>query len=131
MPQLDRYLVFSEVFWFIIFFLISYFLVYYFLVKFFYIIKTRSLIFLISQLTNDTLRYEKRQNYFLMPKYIENNFFCLHLCNSFVAIEKETFKIYKLFLLAGLTRGLQLEWFGENLFTRFVLTNIFPKFLQK
>jgi hypothetical protein len=36
MPQLDKYLVFSETFWFIIFFTLSYFIIYYFLV---YLIK--------------------------------------------------------------------------------------------
>ena len=127
MPQLDRYLVFSEIFWFIIFFLISYFFIYYLLTKFFYNIKTRSLIFLISQLSSDLLRSERRQNQFLIPRYVEGNFLNVILVDSLVAIEKSTMIIYRLFLLNNLLRDIGSDVFGVNLFNRFLLANILPK----
>lgn len=46
MPQLDRYLVTSEIFWFLVFFIVSFFLVYYFLKLIFEGSRLRSLFIL-------------------------------------------------------------------------------------
>jgi hypothetical protein len=127
MPQLDRYLVFSEVFWFIILFLISYIFIYYFLLRFFYVIKIRSLIFFISQSSSDSLRKEKRYNLFIIPRYIENNLLKINLMDTFLLLEKTSFRFYKLFLANSITRDFRIENYSNDLFNRLALIKVFSK----
>jgi hypothetical protein len=127
MPQLDRYLVFSEVFWFIILFLISYIFIYYILIRFFYVIKIRSLIFFISQSSSDSLRKEKRYNLFIIPKYIESNLLKINLMDTFLLLEKASFKLYKLFLVNSIIRDFHIESNSNDLFNRLALIKVFSK----
>lgn len=100
MPQLDRYLVTSEIFWFLTFFVVSFFLVYYFLKLIFEGSRLRNLFILgkIQQILK--LKVERQLSSGLVLRSMEN--FLLQTTRLQNDIRKRTKQI---FLRDRLTRG--------------------------